>query len=153
MVGPVANSSEALISIHPRFAEAIISGSKKVELRRRIPSLEVGTRLWIYATMPVKAIVGSAVVASIIRDTPEAIWSTYSEHSAIERDEFDHYFEGIREAVCIELRTVEKFKHLGIDKLRKWKVGFHPPQVISKIASSDAKRLHKLMQPLGSKCS
>ncbi|WP_154661006.1 ASCH domain-containing protein [Microvirga lotononidis] len=151
MAGPVPNPKEAIISIHPRFAEAILAGSKKVELRRRIPNLEAGTLLWIYATVPVKAVVGSAIIASIIRDTPEEIWNTYSQHSAIDRDEFDRYFEGTTEAVCIKLRAVKRVRHVGIERLRKWKVGFHPPQVISKIANSDAIRLRKLIQPLGLK--
>lgn len=133
--------SDAIISIHPNFANAILAGTKTVELRRRIPPIEVGTRLWIYATRPTAAIVGSAIVSAILRDTPDAVWKSVSNKAALERVEFDHYFDGTNVAIGITLCTVKRVSHIGIERLRKWRSGFHPPQVLSKITPSEAKRL------------
>ena len=38
-----------LLSIHPRFAEAIFDGTKKVELRRRAPKLMAGDEVVVFA--------------------------------------------------------------------------------------------------------
>lgn len=137
----MAKFSEAIISIRPTFAEAILSGRKTVELRRRIPPIEVGARLWIYATRPTASIVGVAIIDTIFRGTPEAVWETYSDRTAINRSDFDRYFEGAREAIGIRLSKVKRTEPIGIGQLRAWKEGFHPPQVLSRITSSEAKRL------------
>jgi predicted transcriptional regulator len=141
MGGPVAKFDEAIISIRPTFAEAILSGKKTVELRRRIPPVEVGARLWIYATRPVAAVVGIAIIDTIFRGTPQAVWETYSDRIAISRADFDRYFEGTREAIGIRFSTVQRLRPIGIEQLRIWKDGFHPPQVLSRISVSEAKRL------------
>lgn len=142
--GPVAKFDEAIISIRPTFAEAILSGKKTVELRRRIPPVEVGARLWIYATRPVAAIVGIAVIDTIFQGTPQAVWETYSDRIAINRGDFDRYFEGAREAIGIRLSKVRRMQPISIEQLRVWKEGFHPPQVLSRITASEAKRLLQL---------
>lgn len=137
----MAKFNEAIISIHPTFADAILCGRKTVELRRRIPPVEVGARLWIYATRPVAAIVGVAIIDTIFRGTPHAVWETYSDRTAINRGDFDRYFEGAREAIGIRLSKARRMQPIGIEQLRVWKEGFHPPQVLSRITASEAKRL------------
>ncbi|MDX8502867.1 ASCH domain-containing protein [Mesorhizobium sp. VK4C] len=141
----MAKLTEAIISIRPAFAEAIFSGKKTVELRRRIPLIEVGARLWIYATRPVGAVAGVAVIDTIFRGTPQAVWETYFDRIAINRSDFDRYFLGAREAIGIRLSKVQRIKPIGIEQLRDWKQGFHPPQVLSRITASEAKRLHQLV--------
>lgn len=48
---------DALFSIRPHFATAILDGSKTVELRTVAPRKTI-ERIWIYATAPVQQIVG-----------------------------------------------------------------------------------------------
>jgi predicted transcriptional regulator len=153
MGGPVAKLDEAVISIHPTFAEAILSGRKTVELRRRIPPIEVGARLWIYATRPVASIVGTALIDSIFRGTPQAVWETYSDRAAINSDDFDRYFEGAREAIGIGLSKAQRMQPVGIEQLRFWKKGFHPPQVLSRITATEAMRLGQLSLLEGERAS
>lgn len=140
----MAKFDEAIISIHPTFAEAILSGRKTVELRRRIPPVEVGARLWIYATRPTAAIVGIAIIDTIFRGTPQAVWETYSDRAGINRGDFDRYFEGAKEAIGIRLSKVQRMEPIGIEQLRLWKEGFHPPQVLSRITGAEAKRLFQI---------
>jgi predicted transcriptional regulator len=141
MGGPVAKLDEAVISIHPTFAEAILSGRKTVELRRRIPPIEVGARLWIYATRPAASIVGTAVIDFIFRGTPQAVWEAYSDRGAISRGDFDRYFEGAREAIGIGLSKAQRMQPISIEQLRFWKKGFHPPQVLFRITATEAMHL------------
>ena len=49
--------TDAVFSIKPYFADAILDGSKTIELRKVAPKRPV-ERAWIYATAPVMRIVG-----------------------------------------------------------------------------------------------
>lgn len=135
---------DAIISIRPVFAEAILAGTKSVELRRRIPNLEIGTRLWIYATRPTAAIIGSVLVAEICRASPEIVWTTFETEVAISRSEFDNYFRGTAKAVAITLHAATRSRKIDIEALRKLRDGFHPPQVLKHLMPTEAKRLSKL---------
>lgn len=136
--------SDGIISIRPNFAEAILSGSKTVELRRRIPPIEVGTRLWIYATRPISAVVGSAVVDRIIRGTPDGVWAACAGEAAIERADFDAYFDGAAAAIGLELCDIRRGKPVAIEELRQMRSGFHPPQVITRLTQNEVVALKLL---------
>jgi predicted transcriptional regulator len=145
--GPLAKPGDAIISIRPNFAEAILSGAKTVELRRRIPPIEIGTRLWIYATRPTAAVVGSAIVNAIVRGTPDSVWDAYSTQVAISRDDYDGYFDGANEAIGISLAMVCRINPVEIKQLRQMRDGFHPPQVIAKLSKAEAHLLIAWSRP------
>lgn len=140
----MAKSGEAIISIRPNFAEAILLGSKTVELRRRIPALDVGMRLWIYATRPLAAIVGSAKIKAIVRGSPEHVWRERGAQSGLDRTSFDAYFEGADEAIALVLMTVRRGNSVSIDELRALRPGFHPPQVVARISAAEASSIGRL---------
>ena len=124
----------ALISIRPNYARAILAGIKTVELRRRIPVLQRGTRLWIYATRPLGAVVGTAIVQEIVEATPAHIWNTLKSRTALNRCEFDEYFSGTSCASALLLSDVLKTRRIGIEEMRKMLEGFHPPQVLMRLS-------------------
>lgn len=140
----MANFNEAIISIRPNFADAILSGSKTVELRRRIPAIEVGTRLWIYATRPVAAVLGSVRVELIIRGSPEEVWKKGGKESGLDRPTFDAYFDGSNEAVGLVLADAHRGTPISIEELRTIRLGFHPPQVIAKLSDVEANSIGRL---------
>ncbi|MBB3441847.1 hypothetical protein [Rhizobium sp. BK379] len=131
----------AIISIRPLFVDAILSGAKTVELRRRIPSIDIGTKLWIYATLPVGAVVGAAIAQDFHYASPAELWVRYARHAAIPRDDFDAYFLGTDRGVGIELSSVQKIEPISIEYLRVMRDGFHPPQVLTKITNDEANYL------------
>ena len=135
---------DALISIRPNYAEAILTGEKTVELRRRIPAINLGTRLWIYATRPVGAIVGSAVVDKIIEGTPAEVWKECINRIALDRREYDKYFFGTDRALGLSLSDITRRHPIGIDQLREIQKGFHPPQVLTRLSSQETIFLSKL---------
>ena len=49
-----------LLSLRPRFAQAILSGAKTVEVRRRPVNAPPQTPIILYASSPTMAIVGTA---------------------------------------------------------------------------------------------
>jgi len=137
--------SNAIISIHPRHANAILDGAKTIELRRRIPALSIGTRLWIYATRPVGAVIGMATVERIVRGDPQEIWLEFGDQAGIDRIDFDAYFDGAEEAVGLLLVDVRRnAEHVEIEQLRCLRNGFHPPQVMMAISSHEAQALHRM---------
>lgn len=54
-----------LLSVHPRFAEAILAGSKSVEVRRQRVAVPSGTPVLLDATAPPMALVGMARIAAV----------------------------------------------------------------------------------------
>lgn len=140
----MAKFSEAIISIRPNFAEAILTGDKTVEIRRRVPPIGVGTRLWIYATRPIGAVVGSAIVKRIFRGSPCELWEKYSDQTGVNRETFDLYFHGSEQAIGLVLADVNRGRPVPIEKLRAIRAGFHPPQVIARISIEEATSLGEL---------
>lgn len=97
--------------------------------------------MWIYATRPAAAVVGIATIDTIFRGTPQAVWETYSDRIAINRHDFDRYFEGTSEAIGIRLSSIQRVHPISIERLRSWKEDFHPPQVLSRLTKTEAKGL------------
>jgi predicted transcriptional regulator len=59
---------DILISIQPEYANQIMEGCKTVELRRRfVEAVDRDTRLFIYSSNPVGAIIGCARIDKVIK--------------------------------------------------------------------------------------
>lgn len=98
------DSGVALLSVHPRFARALLAGEKGVELRRTHFSRDL-SHVVLYATAPVKRIVGWFEVAGVDRATPEAIWTGHGRHSGLTREEFLSYYRGKQLGTVIRVRS------------------------------------------------
>ncbi len=70
---------DVLLSIKPKFAEAIIDGRKRYEFRKIKFANKDINRVYIYATSPVKKIIGVFKLSSIIEDSPHALWDRLRE--------------------------------------------------------------------------
>jgi len=131
-----------MLSIHPRHVAKILDGSKKVELRRTRPVVEVGQPVVIYATVPSAAVVASCTVAEIRTGTPAEIWSMVSALVGVSRAEYNQYFAGSQTAVAIYLEDVEALAdQVTLTHLRSTGP-FHPPQTWHFL---DRARLHQLL--------
>src|ERR1700730_5378670 len=62
------------LSIRPLFAELILQGVKRVELRRVRPATHPGTLVLLYASSPTMKLVGICEIESILESTPEDVW-------------------------------------------------------------------------------
>ena len=145
----MTTGNDAIISIHPRHAHAILDGAKTIELRRRIPSVSIGTRLWIYATRPLGAVIGTATVERIVRGKPEEIWLQFGHRTGIERPEYEAYFDGAQQAIGLILTEAQRsLRHVAIEDLRDLRQGFHPPQVLTWISRQEAQSLRAMASAL-----
>lgn len=95
----------ALMSIRPEFAYAILSGEKTVEFRRR-PIRASVTHVLVYATSPVKAIVGWFAVDGIAVRRPAELWAEHGQSGAIDRHRFDLYFDGTEQGAAVMVGDV-----------------------------------------------
>jgi predicted transcriptional regulator len=120
---------EILISLKPKYADHIFEGTKTVEIRKRRPKVEAGTRVWIYATTPTAALRGYANLAEIETGTPSQIWKNFGLQTGISKDEFEAYLGVSQVAHALLLTDVmEMKKALSLEGIREVVDGFQPPQ-------------------------
>lgn len=63
-----------LLSVNPRFATAILRGSKTVEVHRRRVAVSPGTTVALYAAARTTALVGLARIAAVSVGSPGEVW-------------------------------------------------------------------------------
>ncbi|OJV93534.1 MAG: hypothetical protein BGO47_06275 [Microbacterium sp. 67-17] len=96
------------MSIHGRWADAILDGRKQVEFRKRRLASDIETVL-VYATAPVSKIVGSFTIDRIESGSPADIWERFGHVGVIPKDEFFSYYEGAAFAFAIVVSDTERF--------------------------------------------
>ena len=136
-----------LLSIRPNFADRILDGSKKVEFRRRHPrQIELGTRMLIYASSPVRALIGTAVVVDVVEASPEEVWDEYQAVAGIDHEQFNAYYEECERAIVIRLsKPVRLSKAIPLDDLRSRWPGFHPPQQFAYLSSDRVLKISRVV--------
>ena len=133
-----------ILSLKPRFAEAILSGEKTVELRRVEPKIKVPTRALVYATTPVRAMLGTCIVSAAVSDSLTTLWERYSSRTGLQYAEFLRYFNGVKVGAALTLHAAERFdSQIPLAELRSSPLGFRPPQ---SFAYLDAAAGNQLLQ-------
>ena len=114
-----------LLSIKPRFADAIMAGEKHVEFRRVRCRADVRIVL-VYATSPIQRLLGYFEVAFIEESSPEALWRKYGRVGGIPLEEYRDYYAGARSAIAIGVGRVHQFADQP--RLHQLGRGTNPPQ-------------------------
>ena len=115
----------ALMSIHPEYAEALLDGRKKVELRKSRFASDI-SHILIYATSPVQRVLGWARASHVEVDSPTRIWETHKEHAGIKRRAYRAYFQGHRRAIAIHIADPQRMSApLPLSEIED---GLKPPQ-------------------------
>lgn len=97
-----------LLSIKPKYVKEIEQGSKQYEFRKSIFK-QITNEIWVYASAPIKQIVGKIWVDEIIEDSPQNLWSNCYMNAGIEKNDFFKYFEGKDKGFAIKIRKYEIF--------------------------------------------
>lgn len=111
---------DVLMSIRPEYAEAILSGAKTFELRRRCPSFGVGSRVVVYSSSPDQRLLGTFEAGTVHQASPGDLWRLVSKKAGITRDAFDAYFAGCGVGYAIEVCSPRR--------LEPKPLRFRPPQ-------------------------
>lgn len=131
-----------LLSIRPVYAEAILSGIKTVELRRTRPRVAIPTEALIYASTPLRALVGRCRVDSVEELTIAKLWKQTGPFAAIARSDFLTYFEGATTGFALHLSSPRRLADpVGLTQLRVNVEGFNPPQSFRYVPFGDYDQL------------
>lgn len=130
-----------VLSLKPRFAEAILDGTKTVEVRRVMPRITVPTLALLYASGSVRALVGTCVVRSVARYPADELWQLHGADTALSRTEFNAYLQGRDSGVALLLESPEPLAApIPLNTLRQAH-GFRPPQSLAYVGHTQRKRL------------
>lgn len=121
-----SNERALFISVKPKYADAILDGTKTVELRRTRPNLPDGSLVILYSSTPTRAVVGWAQLTGVRVGTPIEIWDKYGTAAAIDELAYDAYFDGTDQAFALELHSVVAVEPIPLDVIRS--IGIQPPQ-------------------------
>lgn len=100
---------DVILSIKPIYAYQILAGTKKVEFRKRGFKEKV-RRVYIYASVPIKQIVGYFTLSDIDEDTPTHLWQKYQEVGGIAKEDFFSYYANNASGCAFLIKSVTPFK-------------------------------------------
>lgn len=142
MTARVLDPDKALVlSLKPRFAEAILAGTKTVEVRRVMPRVALPTLALLYASGNVRALVGTCVVQSVARHPADELWHLHGAGTALSRTEFNSYLQGRDSGVALLLERPEPLATpIPLHTLRQAH-GFRPPQSFAYVSRAQRRRL------------
>ncbi|MCY4665594.1 MAG: ASCH domain-containing protein [Acidimicrobiaceae bacterium] len=134
-----------VLSLKPRFAEAILAGDKTVELRRTVPKIVVPTLALLYATTPVRALLGTCVITSVRSAGLAVLWSGDGSMSDLGYHEFQQYFEGVDVGTALTLIQPCAFsQRIPLRDLRAKPKGFRPPQSLAYVDTKTGDQLMRM---------
>lgn len=125
------------IAVKPEYANKLISGKKDIELRKMKPNILPGDYVIIYASAPIKAVVGFGKVKAIIMCSPQEMWNKHSERLGIDIQGFNSYYSGYNKAIGIEFEMIKEVSPIGLKELRDVDPNFHPPQIYRYVNNDD----------------
>ena len=99
-----------LLSIKPEFAFKIFDGEKKFEFRKVIFKNPDVRTVVVYASSPVKQVIGEFEIADILSSSPTEIWELTKKDSGISEMFFQEYFENRTIAYAIKIKNTKKYK-------------------------------------------
>ncbi len=118
-----------LLAIKPAYAEAILDGSKTIELRRRMACARKNLTCVLYSTAPVKSVVGSFKFERVVEEPISILWKEISAFARIEPSSFYAYFAGQKTGIGIYIKEVRRFrKAVCLNTVREIWPSFSAPQ-------------------------
>jgi len=130
-IGGYSSANQLLFSMRPEFAERVFRGEKRVEIRRKFSEKWLGSKVVVYGTQPLAALMGEVTVSGVTPGTPSAIWERFGVRAGCSHEEFVEYAGNAPQVYAIELsdvtpypcplNTYEIAKIANVDELR-------PPQ-------------------------
>ena len=141
--------ADIIISVRGRFSEGMLKGTKRVELRRRVPRIDGTARMWVYTKTPVAAVTLVTTLLAVEVLHPDELWRKYKNVLDLERSEYVTYVSGRDAVAALKLGEVRQLKPVTLASLRAVEPMFHPPQFYARLAPSGAvlRKLEKGLKP------
>lgn len=120
-------SKALLLSIKPRFADAIFAGTKVFELRKVRPKVAAGDLVLVYVTTPRCRLEGAFKVSTVLEMPPEKLWLRVRGKCGVTRAEFMAYYCDKTTAFAIGVAEAWQLETaVGLNALRTEEI--LPPQ-------------------------
>ena len=114
-----------LLSIKPEFALKIFNGSKRYEYRRVIFKRGEVTTVVVYASDPIKKVIGEFEIGEILHEEPQALWAKTGDQAGITKKRFLEYFENRTKGYAINVKEAREYNTpISLDNFML----FWPPQ-------------------------
>ncbi len=110
-----------LLPIKEEYVEKILNGQKKYEYRHVLTNEKIDGII-LYATAPIKRVVGEVRVIGTLEASPSSLWERTKKNAGISREKYRKYFYGQKKAKAYVLdkaiRYSKKYKleELGVKK-------------------------------------
>lgn len=101
---------KVLLSIKPEFVEKIFAGTKKYEFRKTLFKRNDVKHIVVYASAPVKRVVGEFEIKDILSDDVECIWEQTKDYSGITKEFYNSYFQNKKTANAIQIGHLKKYE-------------------------------------------
>ena len=98
-----------LLSIKPEFALKIFNGSKGYEYRRTIFKNQKVSRVIVYASDPIRRVIGEFEVEDILHDEPQVLWVKTKDHAGISEKRFFEYFTNKSKGYAIKVKATRMY--------------------------------------------
>lgn len=100
---------KVLLSIKPEFALKIFEGTKKYEYRRAIFKRNNVRTVLVYASDPIKKVIGEFEIGEILCEEPQALWLKTGDESGITKERFLDYFENREKGYAIKVKEARAY--------------------------------------------
>jgi predicted transcriptional regulator/GNAT superfamily N-acetyltransferase len=101
---------DLVLSVRPKFAQKIVSGIKRIEIRRRFPNKWEGASVLLYASSPACQFVGEALIERVVTKPVDDIWAECKRDLGCTHDQFMAYCHGAKQVAALVLSQVKRFK-------------------------------------------
>ncbi len=125
----MSTNDAIFLAIQPKYAQKILDGQKNIELRRIRPKrIDKDVLVLVYASTPIKSLVGAFRVDKVIEASLNSLWNNVKEGAGITRGEFLNYYRGATKGVGIFFKDFWRFPEpIGLELLQE-RCDFLPPQ-------------------------
>lgn len=101
---------KVLLSIKPEFVEKIFAGTKKYEFRKSLFRKSGVKYVVIYASAPIKRVVGEFEIDDILSDDVDVVWDRTKKYSGITKAFYNSYFQNRKTANAIQIGHITKYE-------------------------------------------
>lgn len=136
-----------LLSVRPRYANAILAGTKTAEVRRRFPHQAHGTTLYLYSSTPDRAILGTVKLDGIDRPSADRVWHQYADQIEIGEAALGDYLGESASAAILRVSEPARWQHKVPLGLLRSCLELEPPQSFRYLTDEHVRTLEILRYP------
>ena len=127
---------DILLSIKPKWARLIFQGKKTVELRKQWTKSDGIGRIYLYASAPVKKIVGWMELKFAVCESIAELKQDVEGRSQVSSEDFDAYYQGKEKGWGLFIGKAVEIDPIPLDAVAK-----RPPQNWMRLNAVQSKTL------------